>query len=124
MNQITLAVRDFEEGVSFLSTIGLRQIVHNSEGHYARFELPSGSATFSIHESKTANPGDATIYFEVDDVHRRYRELLAAGINFDSPPTDQDWRWCEAHFCDPTGNRFCLYHAGLDRRFPPWRLVG
>jgi len=123
LNQITISVRDFEEGVSFYSAIGLRQIVHNAEGRYARYELPSGSTTLSIYEDLNANPGDVVIYFEVDDVHRRYNDLIAAGIAFQSPPTAESWRWCEAHFTDPTGNKLCLFHAGADRRFPPWRLA-
>lgn len=125
LNQITLSVRDFEEGVSFFSTIGLRQIVHNAEGRYARFELPSGSTTLSIHEDANANPGDVIIYFEVDEVDevdRRYRDLVAVGVVFQSSPNLQKWRWLEARFVDPTGNKFCLFHAGPDRRFPPWRL--
>jgi len=24
---------------------------------------------------------------------------------------------------DPDGNELCLYHAGENRRFPPWRLA-
>ncbi len=41
---------------------------------------------------------------------------------FDAPPQDRPWRWREAHFADPAGNLLCLFHAGPDRRFPPWRL--
>ena len=122
INQITISVRDFEEGVSFFSTIGFRQIVHNAEGRYARFELPSGSTTLSIHEDANANPGDVIIYLEVDEVDRRYHDLVAAGVVFHSPPKLENWRWVEARFADPTGNKFCLFHAGPDRRFPPWRL--
>lgn len=122
LNQITISVRDFAEGAAFYSSIGLRLIVHNAEDRYARFELPSGTTTLSIYEEAKANPGDAIIYFEVDDVERRYAELVAAGIAFQSSPTSESWRWCEAHFIDPTGNKLCLFHAGADRRFPPWRL--
>jgi len=124
LNQITLSVRDLQTGIGFLSKIGLRLIVHNPEGRYARFELPSGSTTLSITENPETTPGDSILYFEVEDVQRRYDELHAAGVEFESPPTEQSWRWCEAHFSDPTGNRFCLFHAGPDRRFPPWRLTG
>ncbi|MGL6209929.1 MAG: VOC family protein, partial [Paracoccaceae bacterium] len=67
-------------------------------------------------------PGSTALYFEVEDVDRRYQELTAQGIAFDGPPADQSWRWREARFSDPSGNKLCLYHAGADRRFPPWRL--
>lgn len=123
LNQVSLSVRDLDEAVTFYGTLGLRLIVHSRQNLYARFELPSGSTTFSIHQDDHPQPGTSTVFFEVDDVDRRYAELLAAGIPFDTPPTDQSWRWREARFADPTGNRFCLYHAGPDRRFPPWRLT-
>lgn len=124
LNQITLAVQDLQSSITFLSMLGLRQIVHSPEGQYARFELPSGSTTLSIYEKPNAVPGDTILYFEVEDVDRRYQELSAVGIVFEGPPVDQPWRWREAHFSDPTGNQFCLFHAGADRRFPPWRLAG
>ncbi|MEO1106275.1 MAG: VOC family protein, partial [Pseudomonadota bacterium] len=57
------------------------------------------------------------------DVHRRYQELVDQGIKFDSPPKREQWRWEEARFSDPSGNKLCLLHAGQERRFPPWRLT-
>jgi len=121
MNQVTIEVKDFSEGIEFYTKIGLRLIV-SERGEYARFELPSGSSTFSFHVSKQPIESNTMLYFEVDDVDHRYEELLSSGIIFDSPPTDQSWRWREARFSDPTGNKLCLFHAGPDRRFPPWRI--
>jgi predicted enzyme related to lactoylglutathione lyase len=96
--------------------------VLSPENRYARLELPSGSATLSLHEDPDAKPGGTSLYFETDDLDRRHAELVAAGIVFDAPPRLESWRWREAWFADPSGNRLCLYHAGPDRRFPPWRL--
>lgn len=41
---------------------------------------------------------------------------------FDTPPTDQRWLWREAYLKDPAGNRICIFHAGENRRYPPWRI--
>ena len=123
LNQVTIGTRDFDQSVEFYTRLGLKLIVH-SEGRYARFELPSGSSTLSIHVDPDHVPSSAMLYFEVEDVDRRYAELTALGVAFDHPPQDQSWRWREARFRDPCGNRLCLYHAGPDRRFPPWRLEG
>ncbi len=120
LNQITLPARDLAESVAFYRRLGLRLIVLNA-GEYARFELPSGSTTLSLFQTSDP-PGSAVTYFEVDDIDRRHAELETAGIVFDAPPQDQPWRWREAHFADPAGNLLCLFHAGPDRRFPPWRL--
>ncbi|MFT4150871.1 MAG: VOC family protein [Paracoccaceae bacterium] len=122
LNQITLDVRDLGESLAFYRLLGLRLIVLSPENGYARFELPSGSTTLSLHETPAAVAAGAALYFEVEDVDRRHALLQAAGVVFDTMPADQDWRWREAWFRDPTGHRLCLFHAGPDRRFPPWRL--
>jgi len=62
------------------------------------------------------------IYFEVDDVDAEFERLKALGVEFETEPADQDWLWREVYFCDPTGNRLCIYHAGENRRFPAWRI--
>ncbi|QUR65790.1 VOC family protein [Mycobacterium spongiae] len=121
LNQVTLNVTDFDEAVAFYRLLGLKLIV-SSRGEYARFELPSGSTTLSLHLSTTPTTNGPTIYFECDDVDARYTALCAAGVTFDSAPQDENWRWREARFRDPSGNALCLYHAGQDRRFPPWRV--
>jgi hydroxymethylpyrimidine/phosphomethylpyrimidine kinase len=48
--------------------------------------------------------------------------LKARGLVFDRDPTDQTWLWREAHVKDPAGNSVCIYHAGENRRYPPWRI--
>jgi len=121
LNQVTLEASDFEASLEFYTRLGLKPIVL-ADGRYARFELPSGAATLSIHHAERPEIGNAVLYFEVDDVDRRHAELVAEGIVFDSQPTDQSWLWREARFKDPAGNRLCLMHAGQNRRFPPWRL--
>ena len=121
LNQVTLDARDVAESVAFYRSIGLKLIVL-SEGRYARFDLPSGSSTLSVHHATNPLAGGTVLYFEVDDVDRRYAELTERGIAFDTLPTDEPWGWREARFMDPTGNRLCLMHAGLNRRFPAWRI--
>lgn len=121
LNQVTLTVDDFDKAVSFYQKLGLKLIV-SSRGEYARFELPSGSSTLSLHLGKRPADDGPLFYFEVDDVDARFEVLKADGVQFETPPTSQSWRWREARFRDPSGNRLCLYHAGLDRRFPPWRV--
>ena len=121
LNQITLGARDFEASVGFYKLLGLRPIVM-SEGRYARFELPTGSATLSLDHDPDYRAGGATIYFEVEDVDSRYLDLREAGVTFDTPPTDEPWLWREARLRDPAGNRLCLFHGGGNRRFPPWRI--
>lgn len=121
LNQATIGTTDFDASVEFYRLIGLKLIVL-AEGPYARFELPSGSSTLSIHHDPEHAPGGTLLYFEVDDVDAKCAELVSRGVTFDTQPTDEPWNWREARFRDPAGNPLCLFHAGQDRRFPPWRL--
>jgi hydroxymethylpyrimidine/phosphomethylpyrimidine kinase len=120
LNQITLPAADYDASVAFYRALGLTQIV-DSPGNYARFQCPGG-ATLSIHVAPDAKPGDAIIYFESAELDAWVARLRAAGIAFETDPADQDWKWREARLRDPAGNRLCLYRAGENRLFPPWRL--
>ncbi len=122
LNQVTVPARDVERSIAFYQTLGLRLIVQSP--HYARFELPDGEATFSLHLVDDAGgaANGPSVYFECDDLDARVAALKAQGIVFDSDPTDQSWLWREAWLSDPAGVKLCLYKAGEARRYPPWRL--
>lgn len=122
LNQITAPARDLSQSIAFYETLGLKLIVKSDS--YARFELPEGEATFSLHlaEGAIARANTPQIYFEVHDVAFEVERLKAAGVAFETEPTDQRWLWREAWLRDPAGNALCIYHAGENRRFPPWRI--
>jgi catechol 2,3-dioxygenase-like lactoylglutathione lyase family enzyme len=50
------------------------------------------------------------LVFRSDDLRADYERLVARGVEFDSPPTEQPWG-TEAVFRDPDGNRFVLQAA-------------
>jgi GNAT superfamily N-acetyltransferase/predicted enzyme related to lactoylglutathione lyase len=122
LNQVTLPSIDVARSLEFFRRLGALPIVVDLP-EYARFECPVGNATFSVHrvERTPGGPG-VVVYFECDDLDATVSSLEQAGVAFDSAPRDQPWRWREAHLRDPDGNVICLYHAGVDRRFPPWRV--
>lgn len=123
LNQVTVAATDIEASIAFYRTLGLKLIVQAP--HYARFELPAGDSTFSLHLAD-AGPGAhaPTIYFECEDLDGEVARLKKAGLAFDADPVDQRWLWREAYLRDPAGNVICLYHAGENRTHPPWRVEG
>jgi catechol 2,3-dioxygenase-like lactoylglutathione lyase family enzyme len=122
LNQVTVPCLDLESSVAFYRRLGLRLIVHDAP-RYARFECPSGGSTFSLHLADRVDSVSApVVYFELEDLDDRVRALRAAGLVFESGPRDQPWLWREAYIRDPAGNLLCLYHAGRNRLFPPWRL--
>ena len=119
LNQVTVPATDLERSIAFYKTLGFKPIVKS--GHYARFEIGDGSATFSLHLGEAVGQGPQ-LYFECEDLDARVAELKTKGVVFENDPVDQSWLWREAWLRDPAGNRLCLYFAGENRRYPPWRL--
>jgi len=122
LNQVTLPATDVGRSADFYRSLGFTQIVANLPS-YVRFECQGGS-TFSLHhvDSVVADPG-VVVYFECAELDKTYDELVSRGIKFDSAPRNQRWLWREAYLRDPDGNVLCLYQAGKNRRYPPWRLT-
>jgi catechol 2,3-dioxygenase-like lactoylglutathione lyase family enzyme len=121
LNQVTMSVGDLATAEDFYTRLGLRPIVRDDR--YCRFECPDGCSTFSIEQVEGGrSSGGITVYFETDDLDGLYARLANATVVFDQPPTDMPWLWREARLCDPDGHQLCLYHAGGNRKNPPWRL--
>ena len=122
LNQITVPTLDVEKSISFYKKLGLQLIVE-ALPHYARFEVPEGEATFSLHLVEELPKGDGIyVYFESNRLDALVDELVAKGIDFDEMPEDRPWLWREARLKDPDGNRLILFHAGDNRKNPPWRI--
>ncbi|MEM8897547.1 MAG: VOC family protein [Bacteroidota bacterium] len=122
LNQVTVPCTDLSESISFYQKLGLKLIVHSTD-HYARFECPDGSSTFSLHVVEQKGKGEAPyVYFECKNLDESVENLLKEGIKFDHLPQDQSWLWREARLKDPYGNQLVLYYAGENRLYPPWRL--
>jgi hydroxymethylpyrimidine/phosphomethylpyrimidine kinase len=121
LNQMTVGCSDYAASVAFYKKLGLTQIVDSPDNGYARFEAVNG-ATFSIHASEAALSPGSVVYFEHPDLEQWCETLQSKGLVFDQLPQDESWHWTEARLRDPHGNIVCLYRAGEDRRFPPWRI--
>ena len=122
LNQITVPALDVARSIEFYKKLGLQLIVE-ALPHYARFELPEGNSTFSIHLVEDLPAGEGIyVYFESDRLDDWVDELEDKGIEFDEMPEDRRWLWREARLKDPNGNQLILYYAGDNRKNPPWRI--
>jgi catechol 2,3-dioxygenase-like lactoylglutathione lyase family enzyme len=121
LNQVTLPVTNLQASVTFYKQMGFRQIVDSP--HYSRFECPDGDATFSLHVvDELSGRAQITVYFEHEELDALCEELAGRGFRFEQTPEDKSWLWREAILVDPCGNRICLYRAGENRKYPPWRI--
>ncbi len=122
LNQVTIPSLDVTEAIEFYQLIGLELIV-KSLPNYARFQCPNGESTFSIHLLEEIPEDNGTwIYFEVENVDQTIEHFLREGIIIDKMPEDKPWLWREARLKDPDGNLLIIYHAGENRKDPPWRI--
>jgi catechol 2,3-dioxygenase-like lactoylglutathione lyase family enzyme len=122
LNQVTIYTAKPTETVEFYRKLGLKLIV-DSLPRYARLECPDGSSTLSINVDEPVEPANKIVlYFECDDLDGEVSRLCALGLEFDEKPADRPWLWRQAYLRDPSGNRLCLYHAGENRKNPPWRV--
>jgi catechol 2,3-dioxygenase-like lactoylglutathione lyase family enzyme len=122
LNQITIYSEKPVETVEFFEKLGLRRIV-DSLPRYARLECPDGESTLSVNIADKVVPNESiTLYFECDELDGKVAKLKLLGLTFDEDPTDRPWLWRHAYLKDPNGNKICLFHAGENRKNPPWRV--
>ena len=121
LNQITLPSTNISQSIKFYSGMGLTLIVNSPE--YARYECADGGSTFSVHlVAEVTEESNVVVYFESDGLDDLVSDLIEKEYNFDQMPKNEPWLWREARLRDPDQNIICLYHAGENRRFPPWRV--
>lgn len=120
LNQVTLPVNNMEEAALFYRKMGFTQIVDTP--HYARFECPEGSSTFSLQLQADDFQNGCTIYFEHERLDEWVATLEEKGFEFLQEPKDMPYLWREAILSDPSGNKIKLYRAGENRLNPPWRV--
>ena len=98
-------------------------MIVDSLPRYARLECPDGESTLSVNiaEGVVLN-NNIVLYFECDDLDEKVVELKKLGLKFDEDPTDRPWLWRQAYLQDPNSNKICLFHAGENRKNPPWKV--
>ena len=127
LNQVAIYTSKPIETAEFFQKLGLKIIV-DSLPRYARLECPDGDSTLSIQQAETRPLGSVSslqpivLYFECDDLDADVARLKSLGLAFDEDPTDRPWLWRQAYLKDPNGNKICLFHAGDNRKNPPWRV--
>jgi catechol 2,3-dioxygenase-like lactoylglutathione lyase family enzyme len=122
LNHVEISSLDVEKSVKFYKTLGLKLIV-DALPRYVRFECTDGNATFSIHSVDTLPLGNkTTLYFEVENLSETVSALKQKGTTFNTEILDQPWLWKEIYLRDPNDNTIIIYHAGDNRKNPPWRI--
>lgn len=123
LNHVTIYSDKPLPTVEFFEKLGLIRIV-DSLPRYARLQCPDGDSTLSVHVSESGvNAENIVLYFECENLEAEILRLKSLGIELDGDLADRPWLWREAYIKDPNGNSVCLFHAGINRINPPWRIA-
>jgi catechol 2,3-dioxygenase-like lactoylglutathione lyase family enzyme len=92
----------------YVDVLGLEVLLE--ENGYLRIGGASGFH-MGMEEGLPDRVGSAgiEIVIQVDDIDKRYEELRASGIDFESAPSDQPWGARHAWLRDPDGYRLSIF---------------
>jgi predicted enzyme related to lactoylglutathione lyase len=121
---VTLYVGDQDRAKAFYTQkLGFAERMDAPMGPDVRWiELAPGNGETSLVLMKPAAgmPGEqlarsmigswATFIFGVDDINATYQELTSRGVEFQEPPSKQEWGWW-ATIKDPDGNVIGLHSS-------------
>ena len=113
LSHLFVSVRDLAATHRFyVEQLGLEALMGGPDQGYMRLGGGGG-----FHIGFEAIPSAATptrgieIVLRVDDVDVVYGRLVAAGVEVDGPPVDQEWGARHIWLQDPTGYRVSVYSA-------------
>jgi len=105
-------ISDFDRSLTFFrDQLGLKVIQADEAFGYASFDTGAAYIAFAkvdMTEQPELVGRHTGIGLAAEDINLAYEQLLAAGVEFEMPPTKQPWGGVLALFKDPDGNVFYL----------------
>ena len=109
LGYVNVFVRDFNRAVDFFQNkLNLKLNMREDAFGYASFDGRPISFALAQTDDAALVGRHTGVGFIVDDIDATYRELVAKGVVFDSPPTKQPWGGILAMMKDPDGNIYYL----------------
>ena len=106
---VNMFVSDLDRARAFYEgALGLRCDSADPEHGYASFTAGDIRFGTAVTDDTSLIGRHTGVGFIVEDIDTTYKELVAAGVEFDMPPTSQPWGGTLALFKDPDGNVFYL----------------
>ena len=114
IDHIELIVRDFDEYVAFMKTLGFEEITRTSHhGESVEMKAPGANQTiFEIHQATGEEViGVNHIAFRVDDAEEAHRRLKSTSIDYKQPNYVEATGRTTINLRDPDGWRMQLVDA-------------
>ncbi len=109
LGHIRIAVRDYRVSRDwYVKHLGLSVEFEKARRGVAGLQDDSDFTLLLEQERKEVQPRSCVLYFQVDDVDAKYREMWSAGVRFVHPPRKRFWGY-GAELKDPDGYRIRLW---------------
>ena len=106
---VNIFISDFDRALAFYQgTLGLPLLTQDETFGYASFASEGVSIAFARSDDPALTGRHTGIGWVVEDLDQAFDALIAAGVEFDMPPTRQPWGGYMAMFKDPDGNLYYL----------------
>jgi predicted enzyme related to lactoylglutathione lyase len=106
---VNIFVSDFNRSLTFYTErLGLESVVSEPDFGYASFKTAGAGFAFAQTDQTELIGRHTGIGWGVASVDKAYEDLLARGVEFESPPQRQPWGGYMAILKDPDGNLFYL----------------
>lgn len=104
LSAITFATHDMTVAIDFYRTLGCQIVYGGSASEFT--SLRAGLAFINLIQQPDTKTWQwwGRVIFHVDDVDVTYRQLLDAGYDTDTSPTDAEWGERYFHVTDPDGH--------------------
>ena len=103
LNYVIQFVADMDRAVRFYRDVLGLPLRFQSPGWS---EFSTGETSLALHPASSKSPaGSVEIGFNVSNLETFYQEMSAKGVQFSTPPTQQDFGGTLAQFLDSEGGR-------------------
>ncbi len=108
LDHLTIAVHDYRASRDwYIQTLGLRQEFEVPE-RTAALQDDAGFTLFVEQSAVNTTERHCVLYFQVEDVEAKYRQLVAQQVNFIHPPEKRFWGY-GVELADLDGYRLRLW---------------
>lgn len=104
LNSAIFYTKNLKEVISFYKEVVGLTVDYIQEDKFVSFMLENGSLGIKQKKEEREIPGHQTVFIEVEDIEKIYKQFSEKGVIFLKELTKEDWA-SNFSFLDPDGNK-------------------